>query len=531
MKWILLLVLSFTLNVQGAPLEQWVYVARNLAVDKNISDLEALFKRAAAAGYSHVLLADSKFARLGDMDIRYFTNIARVKQFAAQSKLEIVPAVFPVGYSNDLLWHDPNLIEALPARDALFIVKGGVARLASIPPVTLKGGDLSDFTKWDWKDMDVQPDDGAARIKDPKGNNARIVQKLHLEPFRQYHLSLRAKAQDFMGAFEVKLLVGSRGLNFNNLGVKRTQDWTTHHVVFNSLEHSDVTLYIGAWGARSGSVWFDDVKLEEVALVNLVRRPGAPLVVQIEGKHVLTEGKDYERVVDEKMGVKPWKGAYDIYHEPPVIKIKLPDGTRLRVSYYHAATVHDDQAMICPSEPRTVELLRDQAQRVHAKWGAKGYMMSHDEIRVLNWCLACQRRNLDAGAIIADNAKTCVNILREVNPRGTIYIWSDMFDPNHNAQKDYYLVRGDLKNSWLGLDTNVVIVNWNFGKRDQSLEWFAGRGHRQIIAGYYDDRPEQILQWLQSAKYTRGLTGVMYTTWQNKYADLERFAQLVRNRK
>jgi hypothetical protein len=527
----LLLFLLLALNASAAPLEQWVYVARNLWVDKNVDELEALFKRAAAAGYTHVLLADSKFAKLGDMDTRYFTNIARVKRFATDLKLEIVPAVFPIGYSNDILWHDPNLIEALPVRDALFIVKGGIARLLSVPPVTLKGGDFSDFTKWDWKDMELQADEGAARIRNPKGNNARIVQKLRLEPFRQYHLSLRARSQDFRGALEVKLLVGSRGLNFNNLGLKSTQDWTTHHVVFNSLEHSDVTLYIGTWGARTGTVWFDDVKLEEIGLLNLVRRPGAPVILQIEGKHVLTEGKDYERLVDPNMGIKPWKGAYDIYHEPPVIKTKLPDGTRLRVSYYHAVTVHDDQAMICPSEPRTVELLRDQAQRMHAKWGAKGYMMSHDEIRVLNWCFACQKRNLDAGAILADNVKTCTKILREVNPAGTIYVWSDMFDPHHNAQKDYYLVRGDLKGSWEGLDPQIVILPWYFDKRDQSLQWFANRGHRQIIAGYYDGRPDQISQWLQSAKYTRGLTGVMYTTWQNKYADLERFAQLVRDRK
>ena len=515
----------------AAPLEQWIYVSRNLSVDKNVDDLELLLKRAASAGYTHVLLADSKFARLGDMDARYFKNIERVKKFAADLKLQVVPAVFPIGYSNDILWHDPNLIEALPVRDQLFTVKGGVATVQSVPPVVLKGGDFSDFSKWDWKDAQVQSDNGTARITDLKGNNARIVQKLKLERFRQYHLSLRAKAQDFQGQLEVKLLVGSQGLNFNNLGVKPTQDWTTHHVAFNSLEHTDVSLYIGAWGARSGSVWFDDAKLEEVGLLNVVRRPGAPVVVQIESGRILAEGKEYESIRDPNMGIKPWKGAYDIYHQPPLIKTKLPDGTRLRVSYYHAATVHDDQAMICPSEPKTVELLRDQARRMHAAWNAKGYMMSHDEIRVFNWCLACQKRNLDAGPLLADNAKTCVKILREVNPGGTIYVWSDMFDPHHNAHKDYYLVRGDLKGSWEGLDKEVVILPWYLEKRVESLKWFADRGHRQVIAGYYDHRPEQVQHWLEAGKYTKGLTGIMYTTWQNKYADLERFAQLVRDRK
>src|SRR5256885_348319 len=92
------------------------------------------------------------------------------------------------------------------------------------------------------------------------------------------------------------------------------------------------------------------------------------------------------------------------------------------------------------------------SQSYSPAWGARGYFMSHDEIRVLNWCAACQARNLDAGALLADNVRTCAAILRAVNPGGGIYVWSDMFDPNHNAHGNYYLVRGNLTNSWQGLD-------------------------------------------------------------------------------
>jgi hypothetical protein len=224
------------------------------------------------------------------------------------------------------------------------------------------------------------------------------------------------------------------------------------------------------------------------------------------------------------MGNKPWKGSFDVWHDPPTVHTSLPDGTRLRVSYYHAATVYDDQAMICPSEPRTLELLRDQARRMHEAWQAQGYMMSHDEIRVLNWCAACQQRNLDAGALLADNVRSCLRILREINPGGRIYVWSDMFDPNHNAHKDYYLVRGDLAGAWEGLDKEVIVLPWHFDKRAESLRWFAERGHRQVIAGYYDHAPEQVRQWLAAAQGLAGIEGVMYTTWQHKYDDLEKFA-------
>ncbi len=512
-------------------LERWVYVSRNLWVDRQVDDLETLFRSASKAGYTHVLLTDSKFSKLGDMDARYFRNIERVKKLAAELSLEIVPALFSVGYSNDLLWHDPNLIEALPVKEALFVVQGGEARLQAELPAPLKGGDFSDMKQWSWKDDTVTADAGAALIRDPQGANARIVQTLTLRPFRQYHLSVRVRAQNFRGTPEIKVLAGNHALNHNLLGVKPTQDWTTHHVVFNSLQHTNANLYLGCWGGRTGALWFDDAKLEEVGLLNVVRRDGAPLEVKRDNGAPLIEARDFERIVDPLMGNKPWKGAYDIFHEPPAIKTSLPDGTQLRVSYHHVVTVHDDQAMICPSEPRTVELLRDQAERMHAAWGAKGYMMSHDEIRVLNWCAACQRRNLDAGAILADNVKTCLGILREVNPGGRIYVWSDMFDPHHNAHKDYYLVRGDLTGSWQGLDKDVIIVPWYFEKRAESLKWFADRGHRQVIAGYYDAAPERVRDWLSAARPHPGVIGVMYTTWESKYGDLEKFAELARAEK
>ncbi len=509
------------------PLQRWVYCSQNLWVDSNIDSLETLFARAGKAGYTHVLLSDSKFAKLGEMDAHYFRNIERVKRAAATNHLEIVPALFSIGYSNDLLWHDPNLVEALPVKDALFVVEGGQTHLQPDGAPVLKGGDFADLHQWDWKDATVVSDKGAALIRDPKGENARIVQKVRLTPFRQYHLSVRVKTQDFRGTPEVKILADGQALNWNDLGTKPTQEWTTQHVVFNSLDHTNAHLYLGCWGGQTGSVWWDDAVLQEVGLVNLVRRPGTPFTVKRADGTALIEGKDFEPVADPKMGRRLWAGSYDIYHEPPTLRTALPDGTRLRISYYHAATVHEDQAMICPSEPKTVELLRDQARRMHAAWGAKGYMMSHDEIRVFNWCDACQRRGLDAGALLADNVRTCIGLLNETNPGGRIYVWSDMFDPHHNAHKDYYLVRGDLTGSWAGLTPDVVLLQWNFDHRDESLKWFADRGHRQVIAGYYDAAPEQVRDWLKSADKAGGVLGVMYTTWQANYSDLERFSDLI----
>ena len=168
---LLFLILVFATQASAAPLQRWIYCSQNLWVDQQVNVLETLLRRAAAAGYSHVLITDSKFSKLGDMDARYFKNVQRVKKLAVELNLELVPALFSIGYSNDLLWHDPNLIEAMPARDVPFIVEKGVARLVPDPAAKLKGGDFSDFKLWGWKDPTVSDDGGTALIKNPQGEN------------------------------------------------------------------------------------------------------------------------------------------------------------------------------------------------------------------------------------------------------------------------------------------------------------------------------------------------------------------------
>jgi hypothetical protein len=100
-----------------------------------------------------------------------------------------------------------------------------------------------------------------------------------------------------------------------------------------------------------------------------------------------------------------------------------------------------------------------------------------------------------------------------------------MFDPYHNARKDFYLVNGDLAGSWEGLPKEMSLVNWNHGEAERSLPFFAERGHRQVLSGYYDSDAKSIAGWLQQGKGLAGIDGAMYTTWQNDFSGLEAFAE------
>jgi hypothetical protein len=223
--------LGFTARAEERQL--WLYYPTNLLVEKNLDKLQDVWGRAAKAGYAHVLLSDSKFSRLPDMDKRYFDHCERVKRIAADLKLTLVPALFSVGYSNDLLSRDPNLAEGLPVKDAPFVVKDGVAKHRPDPAVDFK-------PKFDFVDEGIRLDaaNRTATVTD-NPTNARLSRRLKLTPYRHYHVSVQVKTQEFSGKPEIKALAGGVSLNWTNLGAKRTQDWTTHHVTFNSAHGRD----------------------------------------------------------------------------------------------------------------------------------------------------------------------------------------------------------------------------------------------------------------------------------------------------
>lgn len=523
----LLLAVACLFAFQATARERWVYLPTNFQVDENADKVIGLLERASKAGYTHALVADSKFSRLATVTANYAPNVHKVKAAADRLHLEIVPAVFPVGYSNDLLFHDPNLAEGLPVRDAKFVIKHGVATIVADPPVSLPGGEMKDRRGWGFIDDNLVVEDGAMR-SGPSAGNARLQKPLKVSPFRQYHVSVRIKTAGFGGGQAEIKAIGRNGrqLQWTNLKVSEDQEWTRHDVTFNSLDSDEVGLYFGVWGGHRGTLWWDDAKIEECGPVNLLRRPGAPLGAKLEGGRELVEMHDFARLVDAETGTKPWPGEYTAWHEPPVIQFKtLAEGDVVRISYFHAHVVYDGQVCGCVAEPGFQELLRDQSKRVTGIWGSRTHLMSHDEWRVLGWDESCGGKS--AGDIAARNVKFCAGLLKEQVPGGRILVWNDMFDPHHNAVKDYYLVRGSLEGSWQGLEPSVEIMNWNFGKRDESLAFFAKRGHSQVIAGYYDEPLDHVSAWLSSAAKVEGVKGFMYTTWRNDYSQLEAVAEIL----
>jgi hypothetical protein len=530
--------------------DRWVFLMHNLQVDAEADEVLRLIDRSRKAGYTGIVLADHKLNRLGDVAPEWFRNADRVKKAAAAAKLELIPAVFPIGYSSGLLYHDPNLAEGVPVRDAPFVAKG--ARV--VPAADGRGIENGDFETADgnkfsgfglqdgpgkstFADRDVVAGGKQAlRMKDAAGN-CRVNQLLKVRPWACYRMSAKVKTKDFKGG-DCKLLAlaaDGRSLTFHEVRLKPTQDWTELEVIFNSLGYDQVTGYLGVWGGFKGTVWADDWKLEEMSLVNVLRRDACPFqVTSADGGTVYEEGKDFQPVKDPKLGQGPGgRGEYDFRHAGAEIRLtpasRIKDGTPLKVSWYHPVVVHAGQVPCSLTDPKVFALLKDQAKRVQAAFKPKTWLMSHDEVRVAGWDRLGEKRT--PGELLAENVRQCVGILRGVAPSARIAVWSDMFDPHHNAVDNYYLVNGPLKGSWEGLSKDVIVVNWNGGKAADSLKWFADRGHKQVIAGYYDsDDQYDVKYWDRAAQGVKGVTGFMYTTWHRRFDKLEAFGQDLRRK-
>jgi hypothetical protein len=531
--------------------DRWLYCQLNLQVEKNADDLVTLINRASKSGYTAIVLADYKLNILERVPKHYFANAEKVKKAAGAAGIEIIPALGGFGYSAGILAHDPNLAEGVPVKNAPYVMKNGIAVLDSSP--SLKNGGFEDAKGDKFAGLGFQDFIGSGtyadrevfasgkqslRMQDAAGN-CRVSQKVALRPWACYRLSARVKTKGFKANGEFKLMaIGANGraLTFHNAHAKPDQDWTEIDVVFNSLDSTDVNVYLGVWGGLKGALWIDDWKLEEVSLVNVLRRKACPFTVtSVDGKTVYEEGKDFEPVKDAKLGQDPYAGEYSFKHAGPAIKrtasSRIKEGEKLLVSWYHPVIVHGSQVACSLSDPKVFEILADQVKRVNDLFAPKTWFLSHDEIRVTGWCKDAEGSQKSPGQRLAENVKRCVEIVRAASPKARVAVWSDMFDPHHNAVDKYYLVNGSWKGSWEGLPKDVIIANWNSGKATESLKFFADRGHQQVLAGFYDSPGlKGFTKWDDAAKGVPGVTGFMYTTWRSDFSQVEAYGKAMQRK-
>ena len=216
----------------------------------------AILERAAKAGYNGLVLADYKFNILDRMPDQYFKNVERLKKAAAEHQVEIIPCVFPIGYSDGVLVHDPNLAEGLPVKDAPFVARGGAAGPRPASPSgsstatsrrpaatsspasasrTIRARPRSPISEVEARRQDLVPHADCTTT----AGNCRLNQKVKVRPWTCYRLLVLGEDQGPQAGRRVQAArrSGPAGghLTFHEGAPEADQDWTQIEVVFNSL--------------------------------------------------------------------------------------------------------------------------------------------------------------------------------------------------------------------------------------------------------------------------------------------------------
>ncbi len=360
---------------------RWFFYPMNFLVGANTTKLKGIWSEAASYKLNGAAVGDVKYSRIHNIEQRYIDSLLSVTKFAKEKYIEFIPMVMSWGYSNSLMFFNPNFAAGLPVSDQRFVVAGDTGRLAPEINVALINGGFennnsNNFPGFSYID---KPDEmsfadnnekhsGNTSIRfenfrniNPDNVNARMVYRTKVKPFSMYRMSAWVKTENVDCSDDIKIqALGNNNptLSFFSLNIPRNSNgWKKYDIYFNSLQSDTVGFYWGIWGANSGRIWWDDLMIEETAFINMIRRPGAPIEVKnYSTGEIYREGIDFDSLIDPRLGrAYSWLGEFDTYHQPPTFRIKqggkIKNGDTLSISYYNTTTIYDGQAMVTMSDP------------------------------------------------------------------------------------------------------------------------------------------------------------------------------------
>lgn len=462
------------------------------------------------------------------MDRGRLARFKAMKRACDAAKIDFIPLIWSVGYGS-MNMDDPNRVACWPSPDVPYAVRGGKAVFA---PERVA--------------YDAHAFDGVSAKTNRLGRWSAET-SVAVKPMRRYRVSGEVRTADV--ACAPRLL---QGISFHLHGVtadgvdrtfvsrfltmEPTQDWTPFDLDFHSETATEVGMRLAALANPDGRLEVRGLKVEEAPIEYVVRREGTPFSVRdaVTGK-AYVEGVDYAPVacLDRISFNRP---------ERPLELTVLPggsirDGAKLLVSAYEPRCTFGVQYSSCLSNPELPAYLKRSAQALEREFGLKKWFLSLDEIRVGCRCELCEHGGKAIGGLLTKSIVRMREAIRAVRPDAEIFMWSDMVDPNHNAQKDYYHCRTSFEGALDGVPADIVMVPWWEKKAGVCVETLAAHGHEVLGGAFYDKRTRADMEanaatWLEALRRTPKSRGIMYTTWQNgrdggNYEFLEEFARYV----
>ena len=575
-------------SASASPELYFLLMNKHLNVSYDVAAVSTLFARAEAANYTGVILYDFNLDALGSPRLRsdYLPSLRQVVQLAGAHNLELVPLVYSFGHSAGVVFDDVALAEPVPAAAAPWVVSPEGTDMVfadATAPSPLPNGDFelhdgNRLLEWTFQEAvgvrtfvdnaTSYPPGGRSLRVDARGaGRARAASAIFnlSAPLVPIHARCYVRTEGITdagrgsGTAGVHMSINAAGSSAGGDGdgdddgfgsncvvmqtetsiTTATQPWRPHDVVCWPSGTPDAThfnLWLGMWGnGTNGSAWFDACSVHADPLLNVLRRPGAPLrVVDMDNpEKVYEEGRDFSPIA----GVQEVSASGHLpFSSTGTSRVALPAGTRLRpgqrlaLSYYG---VPGGQAGACLASNASLDYVQRAAEARRALFGpGRQYFVNYDEMRSMHSCEACRAKRPTPGELLAWHVNRTVNVLREVAEPSRMMVWQDMFDPfaNGNTSGRFYHIQGGVSGAWKGLPRgdDLVIANWDHRNgptwnsptchkacETQSLHWFEKLGFQQLICGYYGsgNGTQSAMQELSGAAGVTGLLGMIYGSW------------------
>lgn len=549
--------------------QKFIRIEGNMVVDR-ADDLLLLIDRARAKGADSVIFSDTKANLFGTgvaLGDGWLPEVKRLYDGVKSRGMKFVFETIAIGYCGGLLASDTNLATGYPIVDQPLRVAGGA--LQPVATANLVNGDFEQSannapTGWGFQDAPgertfidtatVKSGGASLRADARDGAMSRIFTKFTVKPWHQYTVRLWVKTQN-LSAGGVLVLVrdesGARSLTSQHLSLPTADgsdrqgftsannlsvDWTEMKLSFNSQDKTTVDLGLTVFGGTSGSIWWDDVRIEDTPTMNWLVRNDLPRAAKAADGSALTLGADVAEPLDPKLGQIGYPGRYGNYHAPSYPAVlnaaRLREGDTVLLSGYHTLVTMNAQVGCSWNSPQVIAKMRGVHQKLQDEFKPDGFLLNYDEIRTGGFEPA-DRAFANSGAALAASIQKAYRDLDDVAPGVAHYFWSDMVDPNHNARADFEQIANTLDGAWQTLDpAKVTILTW--WEREKidtvgpaSLKFFADRGFRQVIGAFYDENVQtNFNSWQAAMKDVPGIGGSMYTTWQRDYSKIEAFGDL-----
>jgi hypothetical protein len=553
-----------------SPPEKIIRISGNFVVDSADTFL-AVVDRARAKGANAVIFSDAKFnswALDNSVGTRWFSEMRRFYDGVKARDMKFFFETITIGYCSTMLSSARDLTTGYPIRgQPLRAVNGMLEAVstATVPNGGFEGSTDNQPDGWDIQDAigtrtfidtNVKRSGSASFRADARdGAMSRVMTRFAIKPWHHYRMRFWMKAENLSANYVAPIVLDDNNnkveLSSQFLNLPRanpddrdylprpqnfTRDWTEVMVTFNSRDATSLRFALSVFGGTGGSVWWDDVSIEDVPTLNWLQRSDLPRSATRADATVLTLGADMAEPVDPKLGNIGFAGRYGAHHAPTMPAVlngaKIRDGDIVLLSGYHALPAAEGQVACSWNSPAMFARMRTVHEKLQQTFQPDGYLLNYDEVRTGGFEPA-DLAYANSGAAFAASIARAYRDLDEIAPNARHYFWSDMVDPNHNAIDNYYQINNTLAGAWETLNPNrVTILNWWSGetldtKATKSLLFFSQRKFRQVIGGFYDeDVADNRRRWKAAAGNTPNIVGSMYTTWADDYSQIEAFGDL-----